>query len=129
YAPPVAARFADRETVGDEYLLWFHRVGWDERLASGLTLWEELVRRYDAGVDDVRWMQREWAALEPYVDPERFAKTAELLRVQLREAEWWRDACIAYFQSVSGRPLPEGVEPPAHPLEYYKGLRHPYAPN
>ena len=129
YAPPVAERFADRDTVGDEYLLWFHRVGWDERLGSGRTLWEGLVGRYDAGVDDVRWMQREWAALEPYVDPERFARTAELLRVQLREAKWWRDACVAYFQSISGRPLPDGAEPPEHPLEYYEGLRHPYAPN
>src|SRR5690606_16343467 len=129
YAPEVAERFASRATVGDPYLLWFHRVGWDEQLSSGRTLWQELVHRYDRGVEEVRWMQRRWAELEPFVDEERFRKTAELLRVQLREARWWRDASIAYFQSVSGRPLPDGIAPPAESLEHYRAIRHPYAPH
>jgi len=40
----------------------------------------------------------------------------------------WRDACVAYFARVSGLPLPPGAAAPAHPLEYYKALRFPYAP-
>jgi alpha-glucuronidase len=73
-------------------------------------------------------MQQRWAALAPHVDDERFAKTAELLQIQLREARWWRDACISYFRSVSGLPLPAGVEPPAFPLGTYMQIDNRFAP-
>jgi alpha-glucuronidase len=66
--------------------------------------------------------------LESYVDAERFAKTTQLLAVQLREARWWRDACIAFFRSVSGLPLPEGVAPPPQPLGFYLQIDNRYAP-
>lgn len=128
YAEPVARRFADLETVGEEYLLWFHRLAWTYELEPGYTLWEALVRSYDTGVAQVEEMQTRWAALEDYVDAERFAKTAQLLMVQRREAKWWRDACIAFFRAVSGLPLPRDVDPPEHPLGHYIAIDNPYAP-
>jgi alpha-glucuronidase len=128
YAEPVAERFADPETVGDDLLLWFHHLPWNYEMASGGTLWEALLRRYDLGVRQVEQMQLSWAALAPHVDAERFEKTAELLEVQRREAQWWRDACIAFFRSVSGLPLPADVAPPEHPLGYYLAIDNPYAP-
>ncbi|HWN39071.1 MAG TPA: alpha-glucuronidase family glycosyl hydrolase [Gammaproteobacteria bacterium] len=128
YASPAASRFADLATVPEEYLLWFHRVPWDQPLRSGQTLWEELVRHYDRGVAEVAAMQADWATLAPFVDAERFAKTAELLEIQAREARWWRDACLAYFSARSGLSLPRGVAQPEHSLEYYMSLRFPYAP-
>jgi alpha-glucuronidase len=128
YAEPVRNRFADLATVPDEYLLWFHRVPWSYRLRSGSTVWEELVRHYDRGVAEVAALRAEWATLEPFVDAGRFAKTTQLLRIQAREARWWRDACIAYFQSRSGLPLPRGAARPEHSLEHYMNLRFPYAP-
>ncbi|HJR68976.1 MAG TPA: alpha-glucuronidase family glycosyl hydrolase, partial [Gammaproteobacteria bacterium] len=109
YAPPVADRFANLDTVPDEVLLWFHRLPWDQRLRSGQTLWEGLVAHYDRGVAEVAAMQADWVTLDPFVDAERFAKTTRLLEIQAREARWWRDACIAYFRSRSGLPLPSGV--------------------
>jgi alpha-glucuronidase len=93
-----------------------------------VTLWEALVRRYDLGVAQVEAMQRQWATLEPYIDAERFAKTLQLLQVQRREANWWRDACIAFFRAVAGLPLPAGVAPPEHSLGYYMQIDNPYAP-
>jgi alpha-glucuronidase len=128
YAPPVGGEFANRDTVPDEYLLWFHRLPWDARMRSGRTLWEELIAHYDRGVATVGEMREQWASLERFVDPERFDKTRHFLEVQAREARWWRDACIAYFQAVSGRPLPDGVRPPERSLEYYESLEFPYAP-
>jgi alpha-glucuronidase len=73
-------------------------------------------------------MRRTWAGLEPYVDAERFAQVSAFLAIQEKEAQWWRDACIAYFQTFSKRPLPAGFAPPRHPLEYYQALKFPYAP-
>jgi alpha-glucuronidase len=109
-------------------LLWFHRVRWDERLANGRTLWEDLVRRYDAGVDSVRSMQRAWDALSGKIDGARYREVKDFLTIQAAEAKWWRDAALAYFQSLSRLPFPPGVSPPAHPLEFYRALRCPANP-
>lgn len=128
YAPAVAARFASRNDVGDDLLLWFHHLPWDHPMPSGRDLWQELVHRYDRGVAVAEELQSQWQSLEPLVDPERFDKTARLLAVQAREAKWWRDASIAYFQSVSGRELPEGSAKPEHDLGYYKQQQFPWAP-
>jgi alpha-glucuronidase len=128
YAAPVAARFGDLKTVPDDYLLWFHHAPWDHRMQSGRTLWDELVYRYTRGVDNVREMRKVWDELAPLVDSERHGQIAAFLRIQEQEATWWRDACIAYFQSVAQRPLPAGYLPPQHSLDYYKALKFPYAP-
>ena len=95
---------------------------------SGRTLWAELVHRYTRGVERVRAMRETWAGLEGYVDPERFASVAANLKIQEEEAQWWRDASLAYFQSISGRPIPEGYTPPEHSLAHYQSLQFPYAP-
>jgi alpha-glucuronidase len=128
YAPAVGKMFADRRKVPEQFLLWFHHVPWDEKVSSGRSLWDELVVRYSRGADKVSEMRRTWASLERFVDAERFAQVSAFLAIQEQEARWWRDACIAYFQSVNKRPLPAGFTPPAHPLEYYKSLKFPYAP-
>jgi alpha-glucuronidase len=128
YSPKVAARYSDPKKTPENLLLWFHHVSWDRKMASGRTLWDELVHRYDHGVGEVRRMRSTWAAQEGRVDAGRFAQVSAFLAIQEQEAQWWRDACIAYFQSISRRPLPAGSAPPAHPLEYYQSLKFPYAP-
>lgn len=128
YAVPVAAQYAEAGKTPLEYLLWFHHVSWDRRLNTGRSLWEELIHRYDIGVNAVADMQRQWGGLKGRLDAERYAEVAAMLSVQLREAKWWRDASIAYWQSISGRALPAGVAPPAEGLAYYKSLQFPYAP-
>jgi alpha-glucuronidase len=120
YFPPAAAKFADKSNL--DYLLWFHHVGWGEKLSTGRSLWDELVVRYTGGVDAVKKMRAEWNGLKGRVDPERFALTARYLAIQQAEAQWWRDACLAYFQSFSKMPYPKGYKAPAHPLAYYESL-------
>jgi alpha-glucuronidase len=73
-------------------------------------------------------MRARWAQLQGVIDPERFADVAARLKAQERDAQWWRDASIAYFQSVNGLPLPAGVKPPALKLEDYKAHKLHYAP-
>jgi alpha-glucuronidase len=128
YSPKVAATFADVRKTPEQFLLWFHHLPWDYRTASGRILWDELVYRYTHGVEVVSQMRRTWAGLEKYVDAGRFAQVSAFLAIQEQEAQWWRDACIAYFQTFSKRPLPAGFAPPAHSLDYYQSLKFPYAP-
>lgn len=128
YAPAVAAKYSHPRTTPENLLLWFHRVPWSHRVRSGRSLWHELVHRYTGGVTEVSAMRRRWDALKPFVDERRHSDTATFLQIQEKEARWWRDASLAYFQFVSGLPLPAGYSPPAHSLDYYKSLSFPYAP-
>ena len=128
YAPSVAAKWSDARTIDPDYLLWFHHVPWDFPMPDGKPLWNELIARYDRGVATVDAMQRIWTSLKPYVDDQRFADTADYLRIQQQEARWWRDASIAYWQSVNHLALPQGARPPEHPLDWYKSLAFPEAP-
>jgi alpha-glucuronidase len=124
YVSPLQARYAS-DSVPEQYLLFFHHVSWTNRMRSGRTLWEELARHYQAGVDSVRSMRREWETVKPAIDSERFAQTQDFLRIQEREAMWWRDAVMQYFQTVSKLPIPSYLEQPQHPLSFYRALRCP----
>ena len=128
YAPPLADSFGDVKRVPEQFLLWFHHLPWDYRTRSGRPLWDELVHRYTRGVNEVKKMRTTWDGLRGHVDAERHAQVAAFLAIQQKEAQWWRDASIAYFQHVNGLPLPPGYAPPAQPLEYYEALSFPYAP-
>ena len=128
YAGPVAKRFASLKTVPERDLLWFHHVPWDHRMASGRPLWDELVMRYSRGVAQVADMQRAWATVAPLVDAERADEVTAMLGVQRREAQWWRDASVAYWQSIAKRPLPAGEAAPPEPLEAYTRQSHRFAP-
>lgn len=128
YFPPVRDRFASRDSVPEEYLLWFHHVKWDERMRSGRTLWDEMVHRYNAGVDTVGSMRRTWQSLQGKIDAQRFGAVSDFLSIQEKEARWWRDAALQYFGTFSRIPIPAGYEKPAHSLDYYMKLRCPADP-
>lgn len=128
YTPAAAAQWSDPHKMDERFLLWFHHEPWSFRMKDGRTLWDDLVLTYDHGAKDAAAMTQTWAAMKPYIDAERFELVSENLQIQAREAEWWRDASIAYFQSKSNLPLPAGVVPPEKPLSYYESLTFPYAP-
>ena len=121
--------FADLKCVSDKYLLWFHHVPWNYRLRSGETVWNSLISHYDRrrrdGCCNERAMggicARSWMR-------ERHASVAAKLNQQLAEAKWWRDASIAYWQSLSNLPLPKGHKPPRHPLSWYKSIHFDTVP-
>jgi alpha-glucuronidase len=125
YESAVGSVFGSRETVPDDLLLFFHHVGWGEMLASGKTLWEELVYRYSRGVDDVATLRATWGGIDGYIDAGRFEEVTELLLIQHYEARWWRDACLAYFATFSGQAIPSAYAPLANSLAFYQGLTCP----
>jgi alpha-glucuronidase len=128
YAPEVGRCFADLKCVSEDYLLWFHHLPWIYRMPSGRSLWAELIHRYDRGVSVADSMTEEWRALRPLVDAQRFKAVSAKLGRQSLEAKWWRDASIAYFQSVSHLPLRAGTRPPDHDLSWYKAIHFDTVP-
>ena len=128
YSETLAKKYSSLETCPEKFLLWFHRVSWDYKTKSGRTLWDELCYRYYEGADSAKWMVKEWDSLKDDIDTERFERVKMLLDIQHDEAVWWRNSCVLYFQSFSGKPVPAGFEKPDHTLEYYENLFFPYAP-
>ncbi len=128
YAGHWQQQFGYISTTPDKWLLWFHHVPWNYRLKDGNTFWQSLCLHYQQGVDGVRKMQQQWNSQEKNIDAERFRQVKMLLAIQQKEAVWWRDACLSYFQTFSKMPLPSTVEKPAHTLDYYKQLQFPFAP-
>ena len=128
YYKPVAKKFASLESCPDEYLLWFHHLPWDYKMKSGKTLWDEVCYHYYDGAKAVADMQKEWAVLQDKIDPEIFEHVTSMMKIQYKEAVWWRNACVLYFQTFSKRPIPSDLEKPDKTLEYYQNLSFPYAP-
>jgi alpha-glucuronidase len=126
--PALAHRFAALKTVPDKYLLFFHHLPWSQRLADGQPLWDSLIVHYDRGVAQVETNRRQWNALGPFVDIQRFSEVSKDLDRQVLEAWWWRDASIAYWESLSKLPLQPGHSSPAHPLSYYESIHFDTVP-
>lgn len=86
-------------------------------------MWEELCYKYDGGVQQVREFQKIWDKLESHVDSQRFAAVQSKLKIQAKDAVWWKDACLLYFQTFSKQPIPYDIERPIHELEDLKKIK------
>ena len=125
YPEDLCRLYNDINTCPENLLAWFHHVPWDRRMKSGRTFWEELCHKYDEGVRDTRRFLAVWDAMQPFVDRQRFDEVQRKLRIQTRDAEWWRDACLLYFQTFSHRPIPQDMEHPVHNLDEMMKFRIP----
>lgn len=122
YHPDAAKAWSQVDNCPLPFLLWYHHVPWGKKLSTGRSLWDELCTRYYTGAEAVATMQKEWAALKGKMDAEMHADVAGRLAVQYREALWWRDACVLYFQTYSKMPIPASFTPPARTLDEIKLL-------
>ncbi|WP_199768569.1 alpha-glucuronidase [Sphingobacterium sp. HMA12] len=125
YNPSLDKIYGNISTCPENLLLWFHHVSWNYRMNSGNTLWSELCFRYDHGVQKVREFQKVWDRMERYIDRSRFSDVQAKLRIQTRDAVWWKDACLQYFQSFSRQPIPYELERPIYELEDLKKIKLP----
>ena len=123
YHEPFASTMENLATTPDKYLLWFHHVPWDYRMKSGRTLWDEICLHYQSGINSVQGFLDTWAAVKKFVPEDTWNKVQERLVIQEADARWWRDACVQYFQTFSGMPVPSDVAAPEIPLDSLKRRR------
>ncbi len=128
YFPPLNDIFNDPDECPENMLLWFHHVPWDQTMKSGRTLWDEMCIKYQEGVNQAEAYGAYWETLNGRIDDGQYEHVRQLLEIQAREARWWKDACLLYFQTFSRRTIPAGVDKPEHDLDYYRGLRFYYVP-
>jgi len=123
YPEPLRSLYNDVESCPESLLLWFHHVAWGYRMNDGQTLWEHLCRHYDHGITEARDFVRIWRQVRPYVDRQRYEAQLWRLQRQADDAQWWRDACLLYFQTFSRMPLPSGSLPTVFKLHELQEFR------
>lgn len=122
YPKEFSAPFSSLETCPEEFLLWFHHVPWDRKLKNGDIFWEAFVKKFYQGVKEVEGLQRDWEKVKGKVPQETFENVSARLKTQHKEAIWWRDACVLYFQTFSKKALPAGLKAPERTLEEVKKI-------
>jgi alpha-glucuronidase len=128
YTVMAAKGWSDINTCDEKFLLWFHHVPWTHKMKSGRILWDELCYKYNEGVSQVDVMQATWQSMKGKVDEERYDQVTQHLALQAKDARWWKNACLLYFQTFAKRPLPEGLPQLEGTLDEYKKIRLQYAP-
>ena len=97
-------------------------------MASGRTLWDELVRHYSRGVDCVAAMRKHLGRLAPYVDPERYAQVAAFLAIQEKEAQVVARREHRLLPKPVAAAAAGGLRAAGPSLQYYEALCFPYVP-
>ncbi|HEY6890477.1 MAG TPA: alpha-glucuronidase family glycosyl hydrolase, partial [Solirubrobacter sp.] len=106
YFPTLEQRYGNIATTPENLLGWFHHVPWGYRMNDGRTFWDELVYRYQMGVEYVTWMRETWDTLQPYIGARRFGEVKSKLATHEADAATWRDTLVGYWQEFSQRDLP-----------------------
>ena len=117
YPEPLRTLYNNIGTCPENLLLWFHHVNWDHTMSNGLSLWDNLCYSYDRGVRQAREFVDTWMAVKPYVKEDVYQRQLTRFQRQAKDAQWWRDACLLYFQTFANRPLPPDCPAPVHQLD------------
>ena len=128
YPDPMGMVFEQEDSCPEEYLLWFHHTDWSYRRQwkccnENENLWQHLGRHYQRGVDQTVHMQELWQQLEGKLPQDLWNDIRLRLDCQHKDAIWWRDACLLYFQSINQLPWPQTAAEPQHKLEDLKKVR------
>lgn len=117
YPEPFRSLYDNLNTCPENLLLWFHHVSWDHLMSDGHTLWQSLCYHYEQGARDAEQFVKVWKDMQPYLDAERYEAMLWRFERQARDAWWWHDACILYFQQFAQRPVPADITPARFRLE------------
>ena len=123
YHEPLRSLYDNAETCPKELILWFHHLPWDYKMKSGRTLWNELCYTFEEGIQEARGFIKTWESVEKYVDPYRYGQVHEKLIRQAKDAIWWRDALMLYFQQYSKMEIPADCTKPQHTLDELRSFR------
>lgn len=116
YPAELGAKYENIETCPEQLLMWFHHVSWNHKMHNGETLWNALCHTYDQGVREAEAMAATWRSMKPYIDSKMYERQLVLFERQAKDAWWWRDGCLLYFQQFSKLPFPIDSPAPRHNL-------------
>jgi alpha-glucuronidase len=102
YEPERAKLYEDLDSCPDDLLLFFHHVPYTHVLKSGKTVIQHIYDTHFTGAEEAEKLLDTWESLEGQVDAPRFANVQGRLRLQVANADQWRDIVNTYFARKSG---------------------------
>jgi len=109
FSPMLRDLYENIDTCPETALLWFHKVGWEQMLPNGKTLWVTITGKFDAGVTAVEEMVQAWQKMEGKIDAKRYNHVKARLDIQLAHAKKFRRVWLVHFHELNGLPLPASV--------------------
>lgn len=127
YPDTMRVMYESLDNCPEKYLLWFHHVDWNytrtwECCGKEETLWQHLGRHYQNGVEKVQEMQTLWAKVKGQIADNLWEDINMRLTVQAKDAVWWNNACLLYFQEINKLPWPSTAAAPKYKLEDLKEI-------
>lgn len=108
YFPENAKRYGEKETCPENLLLFFHRLPYTYRMASGKTLIQHIYDTHFEGYEDVLEMQKKWLSLEGKIPSGIFLRVKERFEMQVENSREWRDVINSFFYRKSMIPDEKG---------------------
>ncbi len=102
YPREVGEIFNRVESCPDEYVLFFHRLAYTDRLKSGKTVIQHIYDSRFWACEQVEGFMAEWESLKSKLDAKVHRRVSERFARQLINAREWRDQVNSYFRRKSG---------------------------
>jgi alpha-glucuronidase len=108
YPSTLATMFCNQSTCPEEYILFFHHLGWDYKMKGGMTLIQQLQFEHFNGVHQVQKYIKYWKALNAAapVDAAIFSHVSSKLTTQLTDATRWANTFRTQFGACYSTQVP-----------------------
>ncbi|RKM55167.1 alpha-glucuronidase [Butyrivibrio sp. X503] len=103
-----ADMFNDPDTCPEELLLFFHRIPYTYKLKSGQTLIQYIYDSHFEGAKQAKELMEKWESLKGAVPEDVFERVMERFKLQVENANEWRDQINSYFFRKSDIPDEKG---------------------
>lgn len=103
-----AEMYNDPDTCPEELLLFFHRVPYTRKLKSGKTLIQHIYDSHFEGAEEAKELAAKWDSIKNAVPSDVYERVAERFRLQIENANEWRDQINSYFYRKSDIPDEKG---------------------
>lgn len=108
YPTAIADQFDTVEACPDEYVLFYHRLAYTDRLKSGKTVIQHIYDSHFSGYEQAAAYLERWACYESLLPADVYQRVRERFMRQERNAREWCDQVNSYFWRKSGIPDEKG---------------------
>jgi alpha-glucuronidase len=108
YPSALSTMFCSQTTCPEDYLLFFHHLGWEYKMKGGMTLIQQLQFEHFNGIHQVQKYIKYWKALNAAttVDAAIFSHVSSKLSTQLTDASTWAGTFRTQFGACYSTQVP-----------------------
>lgn len=102
YSDAVYEMYENIDSCPDELLLFFHHVPYSHVLHNGNTVIQNIYNTHFSGAETVQKYLEMWKSVEGKVSDQTYQNVLARFKLQLDNAEEWRDQINTFFYRISG---------------------------